>query len=237
MRFGRDVWRKDGTAMATQYRTTARFAVESVEGIVLSPLIVLSWPIARRWLANWGSTPAERNRTWSGDALAPNAVTVHTRAIDVSAPPETVWQWVVQFGLGRAGFYSYELIERLVGIPVRNVESILPDCQDLKVGDEVKLHPDAPGIPVGLIANGRHVCFGETGEPTADSQDPRRSWSLYVIPTSGNSTRLVLRSCVEPLRDPTAKARVGLALEAPIDFTMEQRMLRTLRRLAEARDG
>lgn len=221
--------------MATQYRTTARFAIESVEGFLLSPLIVLSWPIAKRWLANWGSTRAERARTWPGDALVPNAATVHTRAVDVAAPPETVWPWVVQFGLGRAGFYSYELIERLVGIPVKNVESILPECQDLKVGDEVRLHPDAPSIPVGIVVDGREVCFGDSGETAEQTPDPRRSWSIYVVRTASNATRLILRSCVEQLRDPTVKARVGLALETPIDFTMEQRMLRTLRRLAEAR--
>ena len=35
----------------------------------------------------------------------------------------------MQFGLGRAGFYSYELLERVTGIPVRNVESVMPTMQ------------------------------------------------------------------------------------------------------------
>ena len=87
-----------------RYRTTARFAIESIEGLVLSPAIILSWPVAKRWLSNWESTPAERARAWPGDELAPAAVAVYTRAIDVSAPPDGVWQWVAQFGLGRAGF-------------------------------------------------------------------------------------------------------------------------------------
>jgi hypothetical protein len=208
-----------------------------MEGLVLSPLIILSWPVAKRWLGNWGSTAAERARAWPGDELAPAAVDVYTRAIDVSAPAELIWQWVVQFGLGRAGFYSYELIERLVGIPVRNVESLLPDHQDLKVGEEIKLHPEAPGIPVGMIAPGQHVCFGEPGETTVRTSDPRRSWSIYVVPTSPSSARLILRSCIEELRAPTVRKRLGLALEAPIDFAMEQRMLRTVRRLSEGPTG
>lgn len=142
---------------------------------------------------------------------------------------------MVQFGLGRAGFYSYELIERLMGIPVRNVESILPDHQDLNVGEEIRLHPEAPGISAGIVAPGQHVCFGEPGATTMRTPDPRRSWSIYVLPTSPRSTRLVLRSCIEELRDPTVLKRVGMAVEAPIDFTMEQRMLRTVRRLSEER--
>lgn len=142
---------------------------------------------------------------------------------------------MVQFGLGRAGFYSYELIERLVGIPVRNVESILPDHQELTVGKEIRLHPEAPGIPVGMVAPGRHVCFGERGEPAGRTPDPRRSWSIYVVPASPGSVRLIVRSCIEKLRTPTIKKRLGLAFEAPLDFIMEQRMLRTVRRLSERR--
>lgn len=226
---------KGNLATSPRYRTTARFAIESMEGLVLSPVIILSWPAAKRWLRNWGSTPAERASAWPGDELAPAAINVYTRALDVPAPSKVVWQWVVQFGLGRAGFYSYELIERLVGIPVKNVESILPDHQELNVGEEVKLHPQAPGIPVGMVTPGQHLCFGELGETTAETPDPRRSWSIYVVPVSPSSARLILRSCIEELRDPTVKKKLGAAFEVPIDFIMEQRMLRTVRRLSEAR--
>jgi len=215
------------------YRSVARFALESVEGLALSALLILTWPVTMRWLGNWGSMPAERDRVWPGDALAPAATAVYTRAIDVSAPAPLVWRWVVQFGLGRAGFYSYELIERMLGIPVKNVESILPEYQHLQVGQEIKLHPAAPGIPVGILAPGRYVCFGELGTTTAGTPDPRRSWSIYVLGTAPGSTRLVLRSCIEDLRDPSLLKKLGAALEVPADFTMEQRMLRTLRRLSE----
>lgn len=226
---------EENLATSPRYRTTARLVIESIEGFALSPVIILSWPVAKRWLSSWGSTPAERARAWPGDELAPAAVAIYTRAVDVAAPAALVWQWVVQFGLGRAGFYSYELIERIVGIPVRNVESILPDHQDLTVGEEIKLHPKAPGIPVGKIAPGQYVCFGEGAEPTRRTPDPRRSWSIYVLPTSPTSARLVSRTCIEELRAPTVTKSLGLALEAPVDFIMEQRMLRTVRRLSEKR--
>jgi len=147
-----------------------------------------------------------------------------------------VWQRVVQFGLGRAGFYSYELFERLVGIPVKNVESVVSELQSLKVGDEIRLHPKAPGIPVGLLEPGAHVCYGsfdESGE-SSSKPDPGRSWSMYILPTGPNSSRLVLRGCNEPIRERSMSKRLSLALEGPIDFLMEQRMLRTIRRLAES---
>jgi hypothetical protein len=216
------------------YRSTARFVLESVEGLIVATVVLGTWFVSKRWLADWGSTPAERSNKWPGDSLAPAGVEFYTRAIDVAAPAAVVWQWVVQFGLDRAGFYSYELLERLVGIPVRNVEAILPEYQDLAVGSQIKLHPTAPGVPVGLIEHGSHVCFGEAGEVGPNTPDPRRSWSMYVRSESPGRCRLVLRTRLEGLRSPTLVKRVGLALDAPIDFVMEQRMLRTIRRLAES---
>jgi len=160
----------------------------------------------------------------------------YTRAIDISAPGSDVWQWVVQFGLGRAGFYSYELFERIVGIPVKNVESVVPELQSLTVGDEIRLHPKAPGIPVGLLEPGAHICYGaldDSGE-TSSRPDPGRSWSMYILHTGPDSSRLILRGCIEPVREPSMSKRLALALDEPIDFLMEQRMLRTIRRLAES---
>ena len=214
------------------YRSKLRFVLEGVEGIILFPLILLSWPLSRRWLGNWGATASEIADPWPGDTLAPSAVETFTRTVDIDASAEIVWSWVVQFGLDRAGFYSYELLERLVGIPVKNVEVVLPAYQSLTLGTEIKLHPKAPGIPVGVLSEARYICFGQAGATTASTSDPRRSWSIYIEPHH-KSCRLILRSCIEELREPTFGKRIGHALEAPIDFVMEQRMLRTIRRLAE----
>jgi hypothetical protein len=38
-----------------------------------------------------------------------------THAATINAPPEEVWPWLVQMGQGRAGFYSHDRLERLVG--------------------------------------------------------------------------------------------------------------------------
>jgi hypothetical protein len=64
--------------------------------------------------------------------------------------------------------------------------------------------------------------------------DPARSWSLYLEPGPGNSCRLLLRGCLELPREPSLAARIGGMVEECIDFVMEQRMLRTIRRLAES---
>ena len=221
------------------HRSTLRFVLESAEGLALLPLVLLTWPVSRRWLENWGSRGDERARPWAGDKLVTSARHTYTRATDIAAADSEVWKWVVQFGLGRAGFYSYELFERLAGIPVKNVESVVAKLQSLSVGDAIRLHPKAPGIPVGLLEPGAHVCYGAldvSGE--SDSKpDPGRSWSMYILPTGPSSSRLVLRGCIESVRQPSLTKRLSLVLDAPIDFLMEQRMLRTIRRLAVSRAG
>jgi len=223
------------TETTTKFRSPRRFLAESLEGLVLFFAVMVSWPLTGRWLRDWGSTRQERARHWPGDELTENPVDVFTRAVSVDAGPEALWPWIVQFGLGRAGFYSYELLERTAGIPVRNIEQILPQHQVLQAGDEVKLHPKEAGIPVAKVVAPHCLCFGVLpGTRGAENPDPRRSWSLYVEPRAKGGSRLVVRSRIEALRVPTLSKRIGLALEVPIDFLMEQRMLRTIRRLVES---
>lgn len=222
-----------------KHRSPIRFIVEGLEGVAVALAVLVTWPVSNRWLQNWGSVPNERRRAWPGDELVQPEHTTYTRAVTVHASPSDVWPWLVQFGLGRAGFYSYELLERLVGIPVKNVESIVPEYQDLSVGDVVLLHPNAPGIPVASLETESHICFGVADDPErrVEKPDPARSWSVYIEPRSETASRLILRSCIEPLRDRSFSKHLALLLEVPIDFLMEQRMLRTIKRLAESRGG
>jgi len=219
-----------------KHRSPLRFILEGLEGAGALLLVLPTWPLSRLWLKNWGSTAVEREREWPGDALVARRQNTFTRAITVRAPPSVLWSWAVQFGLDRAGFYSYELLERVVGIPVKNVEEIVPEFQSLAVGNEIRLHPKARGIPVALIEKDKHICFGtRPGEVlAADADDPTRSFSIYIESVPNGPSRLLLRGCVEPLRQPSLSKRIGLAFEEPIDFLMEQRMLRTMKRLAES---
>lgn len=197
-----------------------------------------TWPLSKRWLKDWGSRPEERARAWHGDRYVLPDHGTTTRGIDVAAPADEVWPWIAQFGLGRAGFYSYELLERIIGIPVINVESVEPTWQSLEAGDEVSLHPSAPGIPVAHVEAGRDVCFGvERGAGAVEVSPgpaPGRSWSFYLEPATATSCRLLVRGCLESTRGAPWSTRAASALEEPIDFVMEQRMLRTIKRLAES---
>jgi hypothetical protein len=53
----------------------------------------------------------ERIRWLPGDELVANPVGSVTHAITIERAPREVWPWLIQRGAGRAGWYSYDLID------------------------------------------------------------------------------------------------------------------------------
>ena len=99
----------------------------------------------RRRCLTWGATPEEVSGKLPGDELLPGAGLVSTRAVTIDAPPGAVWPWLVQMGSGRGGAYTYDWIENLFGLHMHSARQILPQFQDLKVGDELPMGPGRPG--------------------------------------------------------------------------------------------
>jgi hypothetical protein len=52
---------------------------------------------------------------------------VATRVVEIDAPPSAVWPWLVQMGPGRGGAYTYDWIERRLGIDIHNSDRIIPE--------------------------------------------------------------------------------------------------------------
>ena len=90
-------------------------------------------------------------------------------------------------GYSRAGFYGYDILENIAS--PRGMESadrILPEFQDLKVGDEVPLSA-AGGLYFYAIEPNEYLIWsGMTSQPPGGF-----TWALY--PQDGGSTRLVSR--------------------------------------------
>ena len=107
----------------------------------------------RPWQLGWGTTGEERDATLAGDDLIPNPDLVATRAITVHAGADQVWLWIAQLGQGRGGFYSYDALENLVRCDIHSAARVVPEWQDIKVGDQVKLHPEV-GLGVAVVEQG-----------------------------------------------------------------------------------
>jgi hypothetical protein len=184
------------------------------------------------WLSNWGATEAEQAMELPGDRLHPNADIQVTRAITIDAPPETVWAWVIQMGQDRAGFYSHDWIENLLGADIHNVDRIEPAWQKPQVGDLMPL--------ARLDYLGGRV---EASRPSITLIEPNRSLvvkgfaSFELIPTEENSTRLIVRdwqgSADSPLIQRMAMRAYNFVFWDPGHFVMQRQMMHGIKTRAE----
>lgn len=177
----------------------------------------------RRRLVDWGASRDEARGRLAGDELLDDPDLVATRAITIAAPPSTVWPWLVQMGPGeRGGAYSYDWIENLLGLDMHSVDRVLPQFQDVHVGDVV---PDRHGKP--------WIRF-ERVEPervlATRVADGSWVWS-FVLVEEGGWTRLLSRNRIRAGGGLTG--RLALELMIPGSLVMERKMLRGIRQRAE----
>jgi hypothetical protein len=196
--------------------------------------------LGRRWIRQWGATQEEVRRPLPGDGLLAEAVYETTHAIDIDAPPEDVWPWLVQMGQGRGGFYSYEWVENLGGLDIHSVDRLVPEYQELAEGDLVRLAPNT-GLVVAAVEPPRALVLRATAD-MATKRPPERSdpgyfdwsWAFVVEPVGTMGSRLLIR-----LRADTAAglpfSLVGPLVWEPLHFLMERKMLRGIRERAEGR--
>jgi len=198
--------------------------------------------VVRPWMLTWGTSRDEAAHLLPGDELLPEPQIHATHAITIQASPSAVWSWLVQFGQGRGGFYSYDWIENVMGLEIQNADRILPEYQDLKVGDAVPLAPDNSfSIPVAILEPQRTlVLFEDTRQSGKSSGLPIKpgdyltvSWGFYLYPLGEHATRLVERWKAGWSPSLASAFFYHLFLE-PGAFLMERKMLQGIKSRAES---
>jgi hypothetical protein len=184
---------------------------------------------ARRRYLRWGATDEEVNMSLPGDELVSDADITSTRAITVDAAPDCVWPWIAQLGQGRGGFYTYDVLENLVGCAIHNADQIHSEWQSIAMGDVFRLHPEV-GLSVALVEPGRALVV-RGGIPMGPVPPPYDfTWAFVVHGVSGGTTRLVVRERYGYTRWWSALLVEPVQL---ISFIMSQGMLRGIRQRAE----
>jgi hypothetical protein len=160
--------------------------------------------------------------------------------VTVLAPPEEVWPWLAQMGQGRGGLYSYDVLEDIVGCDIHSADTVLPEHQQLDVGDLVRLGPDGfPCYRVAEVDPGRSlVLLGadakthETARPPILPDELGATWQWSLVPLAGSrATRLVVR---QRTTYPPGQSLLWHLVE-PVSFVMERAMLLGIRDRAERR--
>jgi hypothetical protein len=186
--------------------------------------------LGRHWHLRWGATETELGAKLAGDDLIADADLTATRAIAIRCPADQVWPWLAQVGQGRGGFYSYDRLENLVGCDIHSADRIVPELQNVEVGDEVRLAPKV-GLTVAALENGRALVLSG-GVPIGHSDPPYDfTWSFVLRDTPGGSTRLIVR---ERYAYERSWARFLVEPTGAVSFLMSQKMLRGIRDRAES---
>lgn len=219
----------------------AALAAVRASGVVL--VAATAAAVTARALRTAGATDAETAAHLPGDDLLVDADVVTTRAVAVAAPPDAVWPWLVQLGWGRAGWYSLDLVERLVGAARsvdddgraswRSLRTIVPRHQRLAVGDLVPLG-DGFGLTVAHLDPPRDLVL-ELDRRVGDHR-LRWVWSLAVRPDGPGAARLVARTRTAITPGGVGRALAQLVLD-PGHAVMELVQLRGIRDRAEAHAG
>jgi hypothetical protein len=112
-------------------------------GVGLAALAAISLGVylrfIRPWQLRWGATGEEVASAMPGDDVVQHPTFDATRAVTIQARPEQIWPWLVQMGLTRAGWYSYDWLDNL-GRP--SAQHIIPELQHVAVGDVIPMSPD-----------------------------------------------------------------------------------------------
>jgi Polyketide cyclase / dehydrase and lipid transport len=137
----------------------------------------------RRWHLRWGATDDELAMALPGDEMVQRPHFTFTRAITIQARPEEIWPWLVQIGYGRAGWYSYDLLDNLGR---HSAEQILPELQRLQVGDWISMGGKprpTTAMRVKAFAPNLWLLWEHQGCP----------WVWLLKPIDQETTRLITR--------------------------------------------
>lgn len=194
----------------------------------------------RPWYIRWGATDEETRRRLPGDEIVESADRQETSAITIRAPIEQVWPWLAQLGQDRGGFYSFDLLENLVGCEMPTTDRLWPDKQSWQLGDKFWMYPKnkAGGIGYATLRTflpGGALGFGIHALGTVPSAPEDGSWSFILDRVDNSHTRLLVRG-----RGAPGRSLLGLAFDRsifePVHFVMERRMMIGLKEDAEGSD-
>jgi hypothetical protein len=191
--------------------------------------------ILRRLGRRSGVTADEAADALPGDEIVADAMWQSTRAITIAAPPQQVWPWIVQMGFPshRAGWYTPHWLDRLTfGIKQRSVDRIVPDLQQLGVGDRIPDSDDwSTFFTVEAVEPPHALVLHSTRHVIKPIKTIDFSWAFVIRELSPGKSRLFIRARTSytPRRAlPFVELVIG-----PADFVNAGAMLRGIKKRVE----
>ena len=210
--------------------------------VALGLLCVYAFGVRPR-LVRWGATDDEVERPYPGADLIPGGTRGTTMAVTIEAPPSAVWPWLVQMGVDRAIWYTWDYW-RPWGR--RSAERIHPEWQDISIGHHMPSVPDGSvwwevaaleperflGLRMSVDLRGRRF----DPEKTRPRSYSDSLWAFRLEELPDDRTRLVV-SGYWAFRPRWLQSLVGFFLVEPSTWIMQTRQFTGLKRRAESQAG
>ena len=174
----------------------------------------------RPWHLRWGATDEEVRRAMPGDDLVPHPTLKATRAVTIRASAAEVWPWLIQMGYGRAGWYSYDILDN-EGI---HVNRVIPELQHLEVGDVMNTDAEG-GFTVTAIDPNRSLTL------VIRNLYAQISSTIFLDEIDKEQTRLIIR--LRANYKPGLWTTLFYLIFEPGDFVMMRKELLGIKKRAE----
>lgn len=190
-------------------------------------------------LVRWGATEEEVRGSYPGAEIIPGGKRGTTMSVTINAPPSAVWPWLVQMGVDRGIWYTWDYW-RPWGR--RSAEQIHPEWQDISIGHHMPSVPDGSvwwevvaleperflGLRMSVDLRGRR--FDPAGTRPRFYTDSL--WAFQLEELAGDRTRLVV-SGYWAFRPQWLQGIVGFLFVEPSTWIMQTRQFAGIKRRAE----
>ncbi len=190
-------------------------------------------------LLRWGATKEEIEQPFPGEEIIPGATRSATMAITIDAPPAGVWPWLVQMGVDRGGWSSWDRLDNWGRL---STDRIHPEWQEIAVGQHFAAKPDGgEWWEVAMLVPERFLCLRMSVDLQGRPFDPRgerprhytdSTWGFLLKELPGGRTRLVV-SGYWRLEPQWLQLPMSFLILEPSHWVMQTRQFTNLQRLAE----
>jgi len=127
-------------------------------------------------------------------------------------------------GPHRGGAYTYDWVENLFRLDMHSADEIIPEFQNLAVGDE---------LPLGKKLTMRVEALEPDHAMVMHSDDGAWVWSFGLYAEAGGTTRLVSRNRIRDPRPGVVTSAFSMYVMEPGSLVMERKMLLGIKERAE----
>jgi hypothetical protein len=139
--------------------------------------------LIRPWHLKWGATKEDLMLELPGDSIVYKPDFNATRGITIHSSLKVIWQWIIQIGSKRAGWYSIDWMDNA---GIKSSDKILPEFQKIEVGQFIPFTPDQKnGMWVKEFKENEYILWVD--------KEGKATWLWYLYSVDNTRSRLVTR--------------------------------------------